>query len=68
MQYDEQYWNERLSEGTPKRVVAAIKRIYSCYPADCMPQGLCDPMYIMNIIALELGVGDGRGKFDGVPE
>ena len=26
--------------------------------------GICDPMYIANIIALELGLGNGKGKFN----
>lgn len=26
-------------------------------------RGICDPMYIANIIALELGRGDGKGNF-----
>jgi len=27
--------------------------------------GLSDPMYIVNVIAAETGVGDGRGNFNG---
>jgi hypothetical protein len=27
-------------------------------------KGICDPMYIANIIALELGIGDGQGNFN----
>jgi hypothetical protein len=26
-------------------------------------RGICDPMYIANIIALELGLGDGQNNF-----
>ena len=26
--------------------------------------GLCDPAYIANVIAVELGLGDGLGKFE----
>jgi len=63
MEYSLEYWEERLDQDVPQKVQDAIKRIYSAYPRECMPQGLCDPMYIMNIIALELGIGDGQGNF-----
>ncbi len=65
MSYSEKYWSDRIPKGTPPRVEAAIKQVYSSYPADCLPQGLCDPMYIMNTICLELGAGDGKGRFFG---
>lgn len=26
-------------------------------------RGICDPMYIANVIAKELGLGDGQGNF-----
>jgi hypothetical protein len=64
MEYKDEYWKQRLDKDTPEKVKNAIKRIYSAYPADCMPQGICDPMYIMNVICHELGVGDGRGNFN----
>jgi len=61
--YNDQYWNDRIPSGTPAAVQRAIKRVYAAYPPECLPQGLSDPMYIMNIIALELGVGDGKSHF-----
>ena len=67
MRYDEKYWEERLSNTSnpiPERVKRAIKRVYASYPASCMPQGLSDPMYIMNVICLELGIGDGKSNFN----
>jgi hypothetical protein len=64
MTYADEYWTKRLGPDVPAKVQAAIKRIYSSYPAECMPQGICDPMYIMNTIAFELGIGDGKGNFD----
>ena len=64
MYYDDKYWDNRLSDKVPEKVKNAIKRIYGAYPKECMPQGLCDPMYIMNVICLELGVGDGQGNFN----
>lgn len=27
-------------------------------------RGSCDPMYMVNVIAQELGLGDGKGNFD----
>ena len=64
MKYDDKYWTDRLGPEVPEKVQKAIKRIYNCYPEDCLPQGLADPMYIMNVIAYELGIGDGQGNFN----
>lgn len=30
-------------------------------------RGICDPMYIANVAAFELGMGDGRSSFDDRP-
>jgi len=57
------YWNKRLTSDVPEQVQNAIKRIYSSYLESHMPQGLSDPMYIMNVICKELGVGDGESNF-----
>ena len=70
MNYPKEYWELRTDEpinNYPERVKRAIKRVYNSYPPDCMPQGLCDPMYIMNVICKELGIGDGQGNFN-IPE
>ncbi len=63
MTYSNEYWQKRLKD-EPEKVQKAIKRIYEAYPEDCMPQGICDPMYIMNVICHELGIGDGQGNFN----
>jgi hypothetical protein len=64
IKYDKTYWDKRfMTRDIPDKVKTAIKRIYNSYPVECLPQGLADPMYIMNIICLELGVGDGKGNF-----
>jgi hypothetical protein len=63
MKYTEQYWEDRLPKSTPERVRKAIQRVYGAYPPECLPQGICDPMYILNVIAFELGIGDGQGNF-----
>ena len=44
----------------------ALVRLWSCYPS--MPGGLADPMYVANVIASEMGFGDGHGNFEGVPK
>lgn len=62
--YTEEYWEKRFNQETPEKVKKAIKRIYNSYPKECMPQGLCDPLYIMNIICFELGIGDGQNGFN----
>ena len=62
--YNDKYWQERFEKDTPERVKRAIKRVYHSYPVDCMPQGTCDPLYIMNVICRELGVGDGEHHFN----
>ena len=59
----ERYWSERIDEDVPENVASAIKRVYASYPKECLPQGVCDPMYIMNVICKELGIGDGQGNF-----
>lgn len=66
MMYNDDYWDRRFefsSKEIPEEVKNAIKRVYNSYPSECMPQGICDPMYIMNTICKELGVGNGRGEF-----
>ena len=65
MKHSELYWENRFGEqDIPEKVKNAIKRVYDAYPDDCMPQGLSDPMYIINCIALEIGFGDGQGNFN----
>ena len=59
-------WDECFNcsmKEVPPQVKRAIQRIYASYPPECLPKGICDPMYIMNVIAKELGVGDGMGNF-----
>ena len=63
MKYTEEYWDKRLAGIKSINVKNAIKKVYESYPKECMPQGICDPLYIMNTIALEIGIGDGKGNF-----
>jgi len=41
----------------------AMQRIYGAYPAECLPRGICDPVYMLNVLCLELGIGDGKSNF-----
>lgn len=50
-------------EVLPRQWQRLIRRLYGSYPIDCMPSGVCDPVYICNVIAVELNLGDGKGNF-----
>lgn len=45
----------------PENLKKAVIRICQSYGLT----GLCDPMYIANVIAVELGIGDGQSNFYG---
>ena len=60
MTYSEKYWTERIDKKVPEKIKRAIKRVYEAYSPGGMLQGICDPMYIMNVIAYEVGFGDGK--------
>ena len=63
MKLTQEYWDKRFFGNEPEKVKNAIKRVYEAYCPEDLPQGICDPMYIMNVICFELGVGDGQGNF-----
>ena len=63
MKTTNEYWEKRLSSDTNEKVANAIKKVYAAYPEECLPQGICDSMYIINIIAAEIGFGDGQSNF-----
>jgi hypothetical protein len=63
MERSEDFWKERLDKNVPEQWKKAIKRIYHAYPEEYFPNGLCDVMYILNTLAHELELGDGRGTF-----
>ena len=46
-------------ETVPPDIRRAAERVVAAYGI-C---GICDPMYIANVIAVELGRGDGNGQF-----
>jgi hypothetical protein len=48
---------------TPEPVPANIRKLSERICRSYGIGGVCDPMYLANIIALELGLGDGQGNF-----
>lgn len=46
----------------PEKLKNASKRICLAYGI----RGICDPGYIANVIAVELGMGDGKSHFEEV--
>ena len=64
MKYTKEYWDRRFTNKDPEKIRNAIIKVYNSFPEECMPQGSVDPMYIMNVICKELGIGDGQGNFN----
>lgn len=50
-------------KGIPEIWKNALIRVYKSYPKKCLPQGVCDMAYIINIISHELSLSDGKGNF-----
>jgi hypothetical protein len=60
----EVFTNETPDFLAPAPVRRALTRLYSSYGSvGLMPGGICDPMYIANVIAHECGWGDGESHF-----
>jgi hypothetical protein len=59
--FDEAFRNQvtRKPYEVPAKLRAVVERICTAYDI----KGIADPMYIANIIAYELGLGDGEGHF-----
>jgi hypothetical protein len=59
--FDKAFYNElaRKPYDIPADLRKASERICHAYGI----RGICDPMYIANVIALEIGRGDGRSNF-----
>lgn len=57
----EAHWKEcwKGCEQYPEKLKKIGERICMSYGI----RGICDPAYITNIIAIELGLGDGKGNF-----
>ena len=58
---DEAFFKEAfgLVPNIPKGLKVLATRICRAYGI----RGICDPAYIANVIAFELGLGDGQGNF-----
>ena len=54
--FDKAFANTETPENL-RRLAARLCRSYGI-------RGICDPMYIANVIACELGIGDGHGNFN----
>ena len=64
---DSEFFREAFTNpmtGTPQNVPADIRKLSERLCRSYNIRGICDPMYIANVIALELGRGDGMGKFN----
>ena len=61
---DKDWWDRcfETQPGTPANLRRLAERLCRSYGI----RGLCDPAYIANVIAVELGLGDGLGHFKGV--
>ena len=63
---DEEFFREAFTDAVsqqPTFVPDDIKRISIRLCRSYGIRGICDPMYIANVIAVELGRGDGIGNF-----
>ncbi|MBU0963213.1 MAG: hypothetical protein KKD48_04895 [Nanoarchaeota archaeon] len=64
MKRTKKFWDIAFNGVTiPETHKTAIIRIYESYPIELMPNGICDPVYILNIFCKELGIGDGKSNF-----
>lgn len=61
-----EFYNEAFRKATtgekynlPPGLRKAVEHICSVYGI----RGICDPMYVANVIAHEMGFGDGKGNF-----
>jgi hypothetical protein len=48
----------------PIQIPASIRKLSERIVKSYNIQGICDPMYIVNVIAVELGLGDGMSNFN----
>ena len=59
MSKDLKWFDDKFTDDVPPDLKKLAIRICRSYGIN----GICDPQYIANIIALELGFGDGHSKF-----
>jgi predicted NAD-dependent protein-ADP-ribosyltransferase YbiA (DUF1768 family) len=59
--FDKAFFNELAQE--PYKIPADLRRASERICLAYGIRGICDPMYIANVIAAEIGRGDGRSNF-----
>lgn len=57
--YTKAWFDERIAESVP----APIRKFSEWFVQRHRIRGLCDPMWVCNVVALECGLGDGGGVF-----
>lgn len=57
--HSKEWFDEQFAADVPAAVRRLSERICRSYGIS----GICDPMYIANIAAFELALGDGQGNF-----
>lgn len=63
---DEAFFKEAFTDPITRQTCALPPTIKQAATRICRAygiRGICDPMYIANVIAFELGMGDGRSNF-----
>jgi len=56
-------WYDNCFEGAKPEMPADLRRMSESICDRYTISGICDPMYLANVAAFELGRGDGRGTF-----
>ncbi len=56
-------WYDNCFEGAEPAMPADVRQFSEAVCDRFSISGICDPMYIANVTAFELGRGDGRGVF-----
>lgn len=57
--HSKEWFDEQFTTDVPANIRRLSERICRAYGI----RGICDPMYIANITAFELGLGDGQSHF-----
>lgn len=64
---NEAHWNEAFTNPVtqePYQIPENLKRVATRICQSYGIRGICDPMYIANVIAVELRLGDGQSHFN----
>jgi hypothetical protein len=66
---EEGFYNEAFTNPVTKKpydIPVNLRRVATRISRSYGIRGICDPMYIANIIAFELGLGDGQSHFNSI--